>query len=136
MSNLTRRDQRQWEDPVWAVRSVRKSLFCRDQRKSHKEGPACGRIPYGRAFGKKEFILPGSAQNPIRKESHKEGPACGRIPYEQSHKEGPTSVGGSLVGGAFGEKESIMPGTAQNESKKMRGCCRFCSGLFLTDTAF
>ena len=40
------------------------------------------------------------------------------------------------MGGAFGEKESIMPGTAQNESKKMRGCCRFCSGLFLTDTAF
>ena len=69
----------------------------------------------GGAFGKKESIMPGTAQNPIRRDP---------------------LAGGSLVGGAFGEKESIMPGSAQNESKKMRGCCRFCSGLFLTDTAF
>ena len=27
-------------------------------------------------------------------------------------------MGGSLVGGAFGKKESILPGSAQNESKK------------------
>ena len=33
MSNLTRRDQRQWEDPLWAVRSVRKSPLCLEQRK-------------------------------------------------------------------------------------------------------
>ena len=63
------------------------------RKESHKEGPACGRmpyelptaggrIPYGRAFGKKESIMPETAQNLIRKESHKEGPACGRIPYE------------------------------------------------------
>ena len=106
------------------------------QNPIRRDPPQVGGSLVGGASGKKEFILPKSAQNPIRKESHKEGPACGRIPYEQSHKEGPTSVGGSLVGGASGEKESIMPGTAQNESKKMRGCCRFCSGLFLTDTAF
>ena len=33
MSNLTRRDPRQWEDPLWAVRPVRKSPLCLEQRK-------------------------------------------------------------------------------------------------------
>ena len=64
---------------------------------------AGGRIPYGRAFGKKEFILPKSAQNLIRRESHKEGPtAGGRIPYEC----------------ASGKKEFILPKSAQNPIRK------------------
>ena len=64
---------------------------------------AGGRIPYERAFGKKEFILPKSAQNLIRRESHKEGPtAGGRIPY----------------GRAFGKKDLIQTGTAQNPIRR------------------
>ena len=59
----------------------------------------------GGAFGMKDIRVLESAQNLIRRESHKEGSACGRMPYEQSHKEGPTLVGGSLVGGASGMKD-------------------------------
>ena len=58
---------------LMGLRPVIKNL--RYSEKSHKEGPtAGGRIPYERASGKKESIMPGSAQNLIRRESHKEGP--------------------------------------------------------------
>ena len=33
---------------------------------------------------------------------------------EKSHKEGPTPVGGCLVGGAFGMKDIRVPGSVQN----------------------
>ena len=72
----------------------------------------------GGASGMKEVRLPRSAQNLIRRESHKEGPACGRMPYEQSHKEGPTPVGGSLVGGAFGMKDIRVSRSAQNVKRQ------------------
>ena len=54
----------------------------------------------------------------ISAKSHKEGPACGRIPCGQSHKEGPTLVGGSLVGGASGMKDIRLTGSAQNVKRQ------------------
>ena len=72
----------------------------------------------GGASGMKEVRLPRAAQNLTRRESYKEGPACGRMPYEQSHKEGPTPVGGCLVGGAFGMKDIRVPGSVQNVKRQ------------------
>ena len=76
---------------------------------------AGGRIPYERAFGKKDLIQTGTAQNPIR-----------RAPL----------AGGSLMSERPVRKSPFCRDQRKMKAKKMRGCCRFCSGLFLTDTAF
>ena len=57
----------------------------------------------GDASGMKEVRLPRSAQNLIRRESHKEGP---------------TQVGGSLVGDASGMKDIRLTGSAQNVKRQ------------------
>ena len=61
--------------------------------------------------------MPGTAQNPIRKESHKEGPACGRMPYEL-----PTAGGRIPYGRAFGKKDLIQTGTAQDPIRRDPAC--------------
>ena len=83
-----------------------------------RRDPLAGGFLVGDASGMKEVRLPRSAQNLIRRESHKEGPTLvgGSLMSNLTRRD--PLAGGSLVGDASGMKDIRLTGSAQNVKRQ------------------